>query len=145
MNFTDILKLFRQGKSTARSHIKNLIEMAVIDGNFDLIEYNLLQRIAKRNNISEDHIKHIQENPSSIEFTLPEDSQEKFQQFYDLVHMMTIDNSIHEEEMNLCNLFGVKFGYPREKVDEMIFSIQSNIEHGQGGEEAFKRLKWMLD
>ena len=34
MNFPEILSLFRQGKGTAKSHMKNLIEMAAVDGNF---------------------------------------------------------------------------------------------------------------
>ena len=49
MNITEILNLFRQGKGSARSHIKNLIEMAAVDGNFDTSEHELLRKIAKRN------------------------------------------------------------------------------------------------
>jgi uncharacterized tellurite resistance protein B-like protein len=145
MNFTDILSLFKQGKGTARSHMKNLIEMAAADGNFDLIENDLLKKIAKRNNISESHLKDIHKNPATVEFMLPVDKKEKFTQFYDLVHMMTIDKSIHEEEMKLCNLFAVKFGYSREKSSEMIKSIQLNIENSQTHDETFKRMEWMLN
>jgi uncharacterized tellurite resistance protein B-like protein len=145
MSFTDILNLFRQGKGSARSHMKNLIEMAAVDGNFDLVEYDLLKKIAKRNNISESQLKAIHSNPAKVQFQIPEDKQEKFIQFYDLVHMMTIDNTIHVEEMKLCNLFAVKFGYAREKAGEIIYSIQSNIENKQSQEETFKRLQWLLN
>jgi uncharacterized tellurite resistance protein B-like protein len=145
MKFSDILSLFRQGKSTARSHMKNLIEMAVVDGNFDLVEHNLLSRIAERNNVSQEHLKKIKENRTSIQFELPQDSQEKFAQFYDLVHMMTIDKTVHHEEMNLCNLFAVKFGYPRYKASDIISNIQANIANGQGSEETYKRVAWMLN
>jgi uncharacterized tellurite resistance protein B-like protein len=145
MNFTDILSLFRQGKGTARSHMKNLIEMAAVDGNFDMIEHDLLKKIAKRNNISETHLKDIHKNPDKVEFVLPSDKLEKFHQFYDLVHMMSVDNSIHDEEMKLCNLFAVKFGYPRDRSGEVIKSIQSNINNSQSHVETFKRVEWMLN
>jgi uncharacterized tellurite resistance protein B-like protein len=145
MNFTDMLSLFRQGKSTARSHMKNLIEMAAADGNFDTIENDLLKQIAKRNNITEVHLKEIHKNPEKVQFQLPEDKLEKFHQFYDLVHMMTVDNSVHQEEMKLCNLFAVKFGYPRDKSNEVIQSIQSNIQNSQSHVETFKRVEWMLN
>jgi uncharacterized tellurite resistance protein B-like protein len=145
MNFSDILNLFRQGKGTARSHMKNLIEMAAVDGNFDTTEHDLLKSIAKRNNISETHLKSIHKNPDSVQFQLPIDKVEKFQQFYDLVHMMSIDNTIHDEEMKLCNLFAVKFGYPREKAGEVIKSIQANIKNAQSHHETFKRVEWMLN
>ena len=145
MNITEILSLFRQGKGTARSHMKNLIEMAAIDGNFDNVEHELLKKIAKRNNISESRLKEIHSNPEKIQFQIPKDKLEKFHQFYDLVHMMSVDNSIHDEEMKLCNLFAVKFGYPRERTGEMIKSIQSNIQNSQSHEETFKRIEWMLN
>jgi uncharacterized tellurite resistance protein B-like protein len=145
MNFTDILSLFKQGKGTARSHMKNLIEMAAVDGNFDLIENDLLKKIAKRNNISEGHLKEIHNSPEKVEFMIPGDKKEKFHQFYDLVHMMSIDKTIHEEEMKLCNLFAIKFGYPREKSGEMIKSIQMNIQNEQSHDETFKRMEWLLN
>jgi uncharacterized tellurite resistance protein B-like protein len=144
MNFGEIISLFKQGKGTARSHMKNLIEMAAIDGNFDLIEFDLLKKIAKRNNITEAQLKEIHENPSKVDFELPSDIREKFDQFYDLVHMMSIDNTVHQEEMKLCNLFAVKFGYAREKTGEIITVIQSNIKNNQTHQETFKRIEWML-
>lgn len=125
--------------------MKNLIEMAAADGNFDLIENDLLKKIAKRNNISESHLKEIHANPEKVKFELPTNKFERFQQFYDLVHMMSIDNTVHEEEMKLCNLFAVKFGYPRDKSTEVIKSIQSNIKNAQTHEETFKRIEWMLN
>lgn len=145
MNFTDILSLFKQGKGTARSHMKNLIEMAAVDGNFDLVENDLLKKIAKRNNISEGHLKEIHKSPEKVQFMIPADKKEKFHQFYDLVHMMSIDKTIHEEEMKLCNLFAVKFGYPRERSGEMIKSIQMNIQNDQSHDETFKRMEWLLN
>jgi uncharacterized tellurite resistance protein B-like protein len=145
MKFNEIISLFKQGKGTARSHMKNLIEMAAVDGNFDTSEHDLLKAIAKRNNISESHLKEIHKNHANIEFIVPSDKTEKFHQFYDLVHMMSIDNSIHDEEMKLCNLFAVKFGYPRERAGEVIRSIQSNIKNAQGHNETFKRVEWMLN
>ncbi len=41
-NLIDLLSAFSQGKSTAKSDMKNLIEMAAVDGNFDDVEYDLL-------------------------------------------------------------------------------------------------------
>jgi uncharacterized tellurite resistance protein B-like protein len=144
MNFVEIISLFKQGKGTARSHMRNLIEMAAVDGNFDLVEYDLLKKIAKRNNISESQLKVIHDNPTKVNFQLPTEKREKFDQFYDLVHMMSIDNSVHQEEMKLCNLFAVKFGYSREKIGEIIKSIQSNIQNNQTHQETYKRIEWML-
>lgn len=143
MNFTDILSLFHQGKGTAKSHMKNLIEMAAVDGNFEDIEYDLLKTIAKRNGISENQLKEIRKNPAGIKFEVPHDKRKKFHQLYDLVHMMSIDNDVHFEETRLSKLFAIKFGYPREKADELIEDIRNNIKNKQGPDETMDRLMKM--
>ena len=124
--------------------MKNLIEMAVVDGNFDTVEYELLKTIAKRNGISEGQLKTIQSNPGNIKFEIPKDEKEKFHQLYDLVHMMMIDKRVHSEEAKLCNLFAIKFGYPKAKINNLIEVIQGNISNGQGHEETMRRASLML-
>lgn len=145
MNISEILNLFSQGKGTAKSHMKNLIEMAAVDGNFEDIEYDLLKTIAKRNSISESQLKEIRQNPGGVKFEIPTDRKQKFHQLYDLVHMMSVDKSIHDEELKLCNLFAIKFGYNREQVRELVDTIRLNIEHGQNHDETMKRVDWMLN
>lgn len=144
MSFSDILKLFNQGKGSAKSHMKNLIEMAAVDGNFEAIEFNLLKTIAKRNGISESQLNDIRKNPTGIKFEIPTDSKEKFNQLFDLVHMMTVDNAVHDEEAKLCVLFAIKFGYPRMNVKELIDTVRSNIQHGQTPEETLKRVQMLI-
>ena len=139
MGIQELLNLFHKGKASAKSHMKNLIEMAAVDGNFDQIEFDLLKQIAKQNNISESQLKQIRENPQGVTFELPTDKSERFRQFYDLVHMMSVDNQVHPEEMKLCDLFAVKFGYPKNKSKELIDTIRLNIQNGQTSDETLKR------
>ncbi len=144
MKMSDLLGLFKQGSATAKSHMKNLIEMAAADGQFMEPEYVLLKDIAKRNGISEAKLKEIQNNPQGIAFEVPAHAAEKFSQLYDLVHMMSVDKTVHTDEQKLCHLFAIKFGYRREVVDELISAIHSNIENGQTADETMKRVKLML-
>lgn len=144
MNFSEILNLFRQGKSSAHSHMKNLIEIAVSDGNFDKIEAELLQKIARKNGISSSKLKEIEKKPEEVLFEVPEDDFEKFQQMYDLVHMMIVDNEVHPEEMKLCNIYASKFGYPKPNIDELIRTLKANIENGNDAKDTMSRVKWML-
>jgi uncharacterized tellurite resistance protein B-like protein len=144
MGIQEILNLFHSGKASAKSHMKNLIEMAAVDGNFDQVEFDLLKKIAKKNNISESQLKEIRENPQGIKFELPADTKERFHQFYDLVHMMSVDNHVHPEEMKLCDLFAVKFGYPKNRTQELINTIKLNIQNGQTAEETLKRAAMLI-
>lgn len=118
--------------------------MAAVDGHFDDLEYGLLKSIAKRNGISEHKLKEIRNNPSGVKLEIPKDKGEKFHQFYDLVHMMSVDNAIHSEEKQLCSLFAVKFGYPRPRIDELVDAIRANIKNGQNPDETMKRVEMLI-
>lgn len=144
MQFTELLNLFKSGKTTVKSHMKNLIEMAAADGHFQDVEYELLKKIGKRNGVSEKQLQEIKANPAAINFEVPKDDKEKFHQLYDLVHMMSIDDEVHSEEHKLCNLIAIKFGYKRAIINDLIDSIQSNIKNGMKHDEALKRLQMLL-
>lgn len=138
MDFKDILNLFKQGKATAKSHMRNLIEIAVADGNFGSEELRLLEHAARRNNISKSQLKAIQADASSVRFEVPHSKEEKFFQLYDLVHMMSVDKNIHSEELRLCEIFALKFGYRKEVVKEMIEMIRQNIDEWVGPKETMQ-------
>ena len=135
MNFKDIIDLFKQGKATAKSHMRNLIEIAVADGGFGIEEQRLLEYAALRNNISKEQLKNIQADASTVRFEAPHGEEDKFFQLYDLVHMMSVDENIHNEELRLCEIFAIKFGYRKEVVREMIELIRQNIKKWIGAKE----------
>jgi len=141
MNFTDILSLFKLGKASARSHMRNLIEMAAADGGLGTEEQRLLEFAAIKNNISKEELKVIQQDASKIRFEVPGNEEEKFFQLYDLVHMMTVDKNIHSEEQRLCEIFAIKFGYRKEIVREMIELIRQSIETWTEPKETMELVK----
>jgi uncharacterized tellurite resistance protein B-like protein len=140
MNFNDIISLFKQGKTTAKSHMRNLIEIAVADGGFGTEEQRLLEYAAHRNNISRSQLKEIQADASKVRFEVPSGDEEKFFQLYDLVHMMSVDENIHHEELRLCEIFAIKFGYRKEIVREMIEMIRQNIKNWIGPKETMQTI-----
>jgi uncharacterized tellurite resistance protein B-like protein len=138
MNFKDIINLFKQGKATAKSHMRNLIEIAAADGGFGIEEQRLLDYAAQRNDISQAELKKIQADAAKVPFEVPASEEEKFFQLYDLVHMMSVDKNIHSEELRLCEIFAIKFGYRKEVVREMIEIIRLNIETWTGPKETMQ-------
>ena len=140
MTFREILDLFGQGKATAKSHIKNLIEIATADGKFAEEENDLLTRIAARNGISRSRLDEIRSSPGSISLEIPKDDKERFRQMYELVHMMIVDREIHPEEARLCELFASKFGYRKNGIRGMIDTIRNNIENGNDVAQTHERV-----
>ncbi len=135
MNFKDLLTLFKQGKATAKSHMRNLIEIAAADGGFGAEEQRLLEYAAHRSHISPAELKVIQADASKVRFEVPRSEEDKFFQLYDLVHMMSVDENIHAEELRLCEIFAFKFGFRKEVVGEMIEMIRQNIKNWVGPKE----------
>lgn len=145
MNVTDIIDLVKLGKASAKSHMRNLIEMAAADGSLGEEEQRLLEYAALRNNISKTQLNEIKADTSKVRFEVPGNELEKFTQLYDLVHMMSVDQNIHSEELRLCEIFAIKFGYRKEVVRDMIDLIRKNIEEWIGPKEtmeaALRKLK----
>lgn len=141
MNFNDILDLFKFGKATAKSHMRNLIEIAAADGGLGEEEHRLLEYAALRNNISRDELKVIENDSSKVRFQVPGNEEVKFFQLYDLVHMMSVDENIHNEELRLCEIFAIKFGYRKEVVREMIEMIRQNIKNWVGPKETLQAIQ----
>ena len=99
MNISEILNLFNHGKGTAKSHMKNLIEMAAVDGNFQDIEYDLLKTIAKRNSISENQLMEIRENPGGVKLEVPSDEKKKFHQKTETRSVITHRKNTYDESL----------------------------------------------
>lgn len=144
MKFENFLGLFHQVDEIAKSHVRNLIALSIVDGKFKPVEYDLVESIAKKYHISESELLDIFRNSESGEFEVPADKRAGFYQLYDLVHMMIIDKVVHEEEFKFCNLFAIKLGYSKTHAKELIDGIVSNITHGQNHEEAMNRLSLLL-
>lgn len=109
--------------------------MAAADGQFLEVETHLLIKIAKRNGLSEKDIDEVKQNRSAYSLTIPASRKERFYHFYDLVHMMIVDKLAHTDEMKLCYLFAIKFGYHRDIADELITSIVWCIENGKNADD----------
>ena len=145
INLSEMLDSFRQGKTNAKSHMKNLIEMAAADKVFAKEEDELLKALASKTGISAHRMKEIRSNPDAFTFKMPETAEERFRQLYDLVHMMIVDKQIHPNEMLLIELFAIKFGYANAAIEGVIKLIMRNIDKGTGVKQTFKDVQYYLE
>ena len=144
MKLKDILNLFKQGKASAHSHMKNLLEIAVADGHLHEDEFALLKDIAKDYGVSEKKLMAIKDNPEDVEFEVPQDENEKFSQLFDLVRMMVADKFIDRSEVKLCNVYAHRFGYNEKHIPELIDVMIQNIQNGNDVKDTAQRLSWMF-
>jgi hypothetical protein len=120
----DLLKIFKTDhEGIRRSHVKNLLSVAMADGHLDVEEWELLVAIAKVFGLSEEEILNIKEHPETVKFIPPRKYEDKVQQIQDLVAVMTIDDNINKRELDLCKKISLKLDILPQLVDDIIFDI----------------------
>lgn len=120
----DLLKIFKTDHDgIRRSHIKNLICVAMVDGHLDEGEWELLRSIAKIMGLTDDEIKSIKNNPEMVSFVPPKKYEEKVEQIHDLVALMTIDGEINAKELELCKKISLKLDILPQMVDQILEDI----------------------
>ena len=125
----ELLDLFTgRKKKLAKGHIRNLIEVAYSDGEFDALEVDYLLSLAGRFKISEAELKSIKENPEAIDYEAPHRDQQRFEHLYQLVNMMMIDGVIHDKELEICKKYAQRLNLRPEFVDDMVLAIPESRE-----------------
>ncbi|HYG17457.1 MAG TPA: TerB family tellurite resistance protein [Ohtaekwangia sp.] len=123
----DLIRIFITDKEgIRRSHVKNLVTIAMADGHLDEEEWGLLMRIARHLGMEEEEIKNIKNGFEKVDFVPPKKYEDKVQQIRDLVAIMTIDRQINEKELELCKKAAIRLKLPPELVDEMISDNPKN-------------------
>jgi len=145
MNLSELLSPFKKESGSTKSHIKNLIEMAAADGNFMDVEYDLLKKTANQNGVSESRLKEIRKNPGLIKFEISKDPLERFKHLYDLVQMMSIDDDVHPDEIKLCTLLAIRFGYQRSNIKELIEITRAHIKNNKDSLTTLKSVSHLIE
>lgn len=140
MKISQFFNLFNQGEIDAKSHMKNLIEMAMADGHLDERESELIRRLSIKYEISDEDLENIEANPEEIIFDVPKSKRAKFKQLYDLVHMMIVDKYVDKREMNLCAIFAKKMGYSEKFIDKILSITTENIKHNKSMNTSLKQV-----
>ncbi|MEO7990114.1 MAG: hypothetical protein ABI663_11260 [Chryseolinea sp.] len=111
-----------------RSHVKNLITIALADGHLSEDEWELLVYLASRLGMEEVEITAIKENPDAVTFVMPKTHNQRVQQIEDLVLLMSIDHDINPNEVELCKKISLKLDVLPQIVDDIIAGRHSDEE-----------------
>lgn len=115
-------------KNASLSIIKNLIALSNVDGFFHQNEMELVAAIAHREGLSQEEFENLVLGKDKTPFTIPEDSATKEKYLKDMVALMMVDGHIDENELSLCKMTAIKFGYRPEVIDAMFFSFLNELK-----------------
>jgi uncharacterized tellurite resistance protein B-like protein len=122
----DILKIFKTDHDGIRkSHMKNLICVAMADGKVGTEEWDLLLAISATLGITEEEVEEIKKNPQEVKFVAPKKYEEKVEQIHDLVAIMTVDGHINQKELDLCKKISLRLDILPQMVDDILTGIMA--------------------
>lgn len=124
-----------------RSHLKNLVSIAKLDGKVSKKEYAFLLSLGKRVGVNEEEIKKMIKRTAKIEVTKPETVELTIEYIYDLVLMATADGVIDEKEIDLTIQIGEKLGLNPITSGVIVRKIFMLIEKQKTKDEIFEILK----
>jgi hypothetical protein len=110
-----------------KSHLKNLYQIAMADGNLDNREFDFLLNVANKLYLNPSVVQNVIQFPEDIFFYIPLNNNEKIDQIYDCVMMALVDGNLNENEIATCKLISVKFGFRPIIVDKIINEIIKGI------------------
>lgn len=102
--------------SYKKSHLRNLLALARVDGHLDPKEEALLVRIGKGYGLKDRQIKAILEQDEALSVNIPGSHNEKMNVLYDLLLMIHADEKVAADEIDFFRATVKRFGMKEELV-----------------------------
>ena len=126
-----IADLFESGEMKEhKGAFRNLVMIARADGLISEEELKMLQRMAKRLNLTTDQMTEIIDNPSAYPMQPPIGMQDRKERLIDLVRMMMVDGEIDSREMVALHKCAIGLGHHHSDVAILVNRIHHFIRIG---------------
>jgi len=106
--------------AAVRTQLNILIELARIDGHYDLEERELIEKIARRYYVSKQELDDIERNPEPIGDLRLLTKDQKIELLYNVIRLTKIDRRILPNEVLFSQTIASKLGFRRSAVQAMI-------------------------
>jgi uncharacterized tellurite resistance protein B-like protein len=102
------------------AHFANIASLAAVDGEINAEELKVVDRFARKMNISEEDYNEVMKKSNKYPIEPPHGSEERLERLYDLFKIVYADNMIDEDEVNLLKKYALGLGYTSEKANSII-------------------------
>lgn len=135
MSFSD---LFDSGEHLRNiNHFASIVNLASVDGKINEKERVLLERFARKLDISEQEYKMVIKRPAEFPINSYNSAEKRLERLHDLFKIIFADNEIDNEEETLIKRYAIGLGFSSENAEKIIkrsiqiFSGQLNFEDYQ--------------
>jgi uncharacterized membrane protein YebE (DUF533 family) len=103
-----------------KSHIKNLLALAKVDGHMHEKEEALLYKIGKRYGLKDRQVKLLIDTDEKYNIVVPDNHNDKMNLLYDLILMVYADDVVDAHEIKFCEQAVKEFGMKKDLVSWLL-------------------------
>jgi len=118
MGFSDLYASGEHRRNLA--HFASIATLASIDGEVSSEEKSMLDRFAKKLDITPSEYKEVMKKENKYPIDTPHDAEKRLERLYDLFRIIFADHLIDDEEMVLLKKYAIGLGYSGDKADAVI-------------------------
>lgn len=100
-----------------RKQLNILIQLAEADKHFAKTEREMIFKIAKDRNFSEDLVNSLIRNPEPIDTLGALSSEQKFEYLMSCIDLVFADHNVFESEVIFCKNIAIKLGFKKGIID----------------------------
>lgn len=106
-----------------KKQLNILIQLAEADKHFAKAEREMIFRIAKERNFSNEEVNQLIRNPESIETLGALSYDQKFTYLLACIQLIFVDHKVFESELIFCKGIAIKLGFKKGVVEYLVDSF----------------------
>ncbi len=103
-----------------KKQLNILIQLAEADKHFAKAEREMIFRIAKERNFSEDDVNNLIRNPEPIDTLGALSNDQKFEYLVACMNLIHADHKLFESELIFCKSIAIKLGFKKSVIDYFV-------------------------
>ena len=103
-----------------KKQLNILIQLAEADKHFAKIERDLIFKIARERNLSDEEVNELTRNPQPIDSLGALSLDQKFDYLMSAIELVFVDQNVFESEIIFCKNIAIKLGFKKGIIDYFI-------------------------
>jgi hypothetical protein len=103
-----------------KKQLNILIQLAEADKHFAKIERDLIFKIARERNFSDEEVNELIRNPQPIDSLGALSLDQKFEYLMSAIELVFVDQNVFESEIIFCKNIAIKLGFKKGIIDYFI-------------------------
>jgi uncharacterized tellurite resistance protein B-like protein len=110
-----------------KKQLSILIHLAEADKHFARAEREMIFRLAKIRNFSEEEVNALIRKPEPIDSLDALSNEQKLNYLYDCLDLIYVDNKVFESELTFCKSIATKLGFKKNVIDFLVDNFDKKL------------------